>query len=323
VLVEFGKPVEISDEMMELYAKDRRAAYTEVLQIVEKRLRSVTIQAPDLQTLQAILIGRRIYQPDHIELTADKYLELNRRFTETYIHFKDEPRIQHVLSKTLEYRDKLRIWGLHDSQVTALPPLSTVDRYILLLGRVMVLIVMGLLALPGLILNLPVGAIARTLANRHAKQALAASNVKVSGRDVIASYKILVSLVMWPLFHLFYAAYVVRRFGWVWGISSWFVLFPLYAYATIRIFEIGRDVWRSNLPLFLSLLPGGNRYHKQLLVMREEIKVELRALADELGPKMPFWNDRIITQEHFTHSSQLGAGAPPSRVSYVKKDKKK
>ena len=41
VLVEFGKPVEISDEIMELYAKDRRAAYSELLQIVEKRLKSV------------------------------------------------------------------------------------------------------------------------------------------------------------------------------------------------------------------------------------------------------------------------------------------
>jgi len=55
--------------------------------------------------------------------------------------------------------------------------------------------------------------------------------------------------------------------------------------------------------------------------MREEIKVELRALADELGPKMPFWNDRIITEEHFQHSQ--GSTGPPSRVSYVKKDKKK
>jgi glycerol-3-phosphate O-acyltransferase/dihydroxyacetone phosphate acyltransferase len=320
VLVEYGKPVVISDELMELYSKDRRAAYTELVGIVEKRLKSVTIGAPDLQTLQAILIGRRIYQPENIELTADKYLEVNRRFTETYLHFQHEPRVQKVMQKTLEYRDKLRVWGLHDSQVTALPPLSSVDRYILLLGRIVVLALLGILALPGIILNLPVGIAARTLANRHAKQALAASNVKVSGRDVVASYKILVSMVMWPLVHSFYAAWVVHHYGWKWGISSWFVLFPLYAYATIRIFEIGRNLWMSNLPLFLSLLPGGDRYHKQLLAMREEIKVELRALADEFGPKMPFWNARIITDEHFQSNTSHSV---PSRVSYVKKDKKK
>lgn len=130
VLVEFGKPVEVSDELMDLYDKDKRAACSELLQLVEKRMKAVcltihsfiitiiyisikvTVLAPDLQTLQAILIGRRIYQPEHVEyalsffktcllllliricrLTADKYLELNRRFTETYVHFKDEPRV--------------------------------------------------------------------------------------------------------------------------------------------------------------------------------------------------------------------------------------
>lgn len=322
VLVEYGKPVEVSDELMELYEKDKRAACSELLQMVEKRMKAVTVLAPDLQTLQAILIGRRIYQPDRVELTADKYLELNRRFTETYLHFKDEPRVQRVLEKTLEYKEKLHIWGLHDYQVSALPPLSTGDRYILLLGRVIVLALLGMLALPGIILNLPVGIAARTLAHRHAKQALAASNVKVSGRDVISSYKILVAMVLWPLIHMFYAAVVVYMAGWKWGIISWFVLFPLYAYSTVRIFEIGMDLWRANLPLFLSLLPGGDKYHKQLLVMREDIKNKLKTLAEELGPKMPFWNDRILTDAVFLSSSSSGP-APPSRVSYVKKDKKK
>lgn len=102
------------------------------------------------------------------------------------------------MEKTLEYKEKLHIWGLHDYQVTALPPLSTGDRYsntlflktikkiitllfryILLMGRVVVLALLTILALPGIILNLPVGFAARTLAHRHAKQALAASNVKV------------------------------------------------------------------------------------------------------------------------------------------------
>ena len=83
----------------------------------------------------------------------------------------------------------------------------------------MVLAILGVLALPGVILNLPVGLAARTLANRHAKQALAASNVKVAGRDVVASYKILVSMVMWPLVHAFYGAWVVKHYGWMWGVS--------------------------------------------------------------------------------------------------------
>lgn len=41
VLVEFGKPIEVTEEMMELYAKDRREAYAALLKVVEQRLKGV------------------------------------------------------------------------------------------------------------------------------------------------------------------------------------------------------------------------------------------------------------------------------------------
>lgn len=41
VLVEYGKPVEVTDELMDLYEKDKRAACSELLQLVEKRMKSV------------------------------------------------------------------------------------------------------------------------------------------------------------------------------------------------------------------------------------------------------------------------------------------
>jgi len=323
VLVEFGKPIEVTDEILELYAKDRREAYASLLKVVEQRMKSVTILAPDLQTLQAILMCRRLYQPDHVEVTADKYLEVNRRFIDAYVHFQSEPQIQEVKNKALEYIDKLKVWGLHDHQVVTLPPYSKADRYILLIGRFSVLATLVLLALPGLVLNLPVGAAARTLALRHAKQALAGSNVKISGRDVIASYKILVTMVLWPLTHLFYTAIVVYMYGWRWGILSWFVLFPLIAYASVRIVEVGREMWEQNLLLSLSLFPGGDKYHKELLVMREELQKAVRSLTNELGPKLPYWKDRIFTEDQFQPSSSSYPSSPPSRVSYVKKGRKK
>jgi glycerol-3-phosphate O-acyltransferase/dihydroxyacetone phosphate acyltransferase len=41
VLVEFGKPIEVTEDLMELYNKDRREAYAALLKIVEQRLKSV------------------------------------------------------------------------------------------------------------------------------------------------------------------------------------------------------------------------------------------------------------------------------------------
>lgn len=96
-----------------------------------------------MQTLQAILISRRIYQPEGVEyvllefrfysnracrMTADKYLELNRRFVESYLNFQHEPQVQAVMKKALAYLAKLHTWGLRDQQVVTLPPLSTGDR---------------------------------------------------------------------------------------------------------------------------------------------------------------------------------------------------
>jgi glycerol-3-phosphate O-acyltransferase / dihydroxyacetone phosphate acyltransferase len=53
VLVEFGKPVEVTDEMMELYSRDKRAACADLLQVVEKRLKAVC-HLPPLTPLSLI-----------------------------------------------------------------------------------------------------------------------------------------------------------------------------------------------------------------------------------------------------------------------------
>lgn len=47
-----------------------------------------------------------------------------------------------------------------------------------------------MLAAPGYLLNFPIVAIAKFVAIRQARIALAGSTVKVAGRDVMASYKV-------------------------------------------------------------------------------------------------------------------------------------
>jgi len=50
------------------------------------------------------------------------------------------------------------------------------------------------LSFPGLLLNAPIGGIAKLLALREAKKSQASSDVKIEGRDVIASYKVRIPL---------------------------------------------------------------------------------------------------------------------------------
>jgi hypothetical protein len=60
---------------------------------------------------------RRLYKTPGQHLTLGQVVELNRRFLEGYVHFKDEPRIQKLGSDVLKYNRLVRDLGLRDHQV--------------------------------------------------------------------------------------------------------------------------------------------------------------------------------------------------------------
>ncbi|CAJ0755706.1 326_t:CDS:2 [Entrophospora sp. SA101] len=68
----------------------------------------------------------------------------------------------------------------------------------LLIYRIIVLTIWIILGLPGFILNLPLIIIARVISAKKAKEAVESSSVKVAGRDVLATWKLLVALVVTP-----------------------------------------------------------------------------------------------------------------------------
>lgn len=53
-------------------------------------------------------------------------------------------------------------------------------------------------ALPGYIMTIPISLLLNTYTERERQKALANSKVKLSGKDVIASYKILASIMIVP-----------------------------------------------------------------------------------------------------------------------------
>jgi glycerol-3-phosphate O-acyltransferase/dihydroxyacetone phosphate acyltransferase len=82
-------------------------------------------------------------------------------------------------------------------------------------------------------------------------EALKASTVKIAGRDVLATWKLMVALVLTPMMYTFYsvlaAVLVPLRYpslsrGFVYLIM-WIIL-PVVAYAAIRFGENGADVYR-------------------------------------------------------------------------------
>lgn len=86
----------------------------------------------------------------------------------------------------------------------------------------------------------------------HHIEALAASTVKVAGRDVIATWKILISLGLAPLLYAFYAilaTILAKKYGLPlkWRIATPFLFTsaaPFIGYAALKFGEAGMDVFK-------------------------------------------------------------------------------
>jgi len=132
------------------------------------------------------------------------------------------------------------------------------------------------------------------ISRKKAREALAASTVKVAGRDVLGSWKVLISLGAAPLLYglyAFIATAVMIRAGAPLKYRLWtpFIVvsaLPFIGYAALKFGEAGMDVLKSLRPLIVSLAPGQARTLSRLKVMREELASELAASINEFGPKM-------------------------------------
>ncbi len=298
-VVEFGAPLDMPDEMVTLFAQGgdgKKQAVGQMMDIVFDGLKSVTVRAPDYETLMFIQAGRRLYTPPGQHVGLGQVVELNRRFIMGYLKFKDEPRVQKVKNDVMRYNVKLRYAGLKDHQVERATRAGW--KSLGLLGyRIGLLGLWGGLALPGVVMNSPIFILAKFISIRKAKEALAASQVKLKGRDVLATWKVLVSMVVAPILYTFYAGlatYYAHKYQLPFKHQ---LLMPLYAmaaqpaiaYSTLKFGEVGIDIYKSLPPLFVSLLPGNHKVIKDLQRTRAELATEIHSVIEEFAPKL--WED--------------------------------
>ncbi|KAF9993126.1 hypothetical protein BGZ80_008722 [Entomortierella chlamydospora] len=304
-VVEFGEPLTVPPELIEMYKKggtEKREACGKLLDTIYDALRGVTLNAPDYETLMVIQAARRLYKPTHRKLQISQVVELNRRFVAGYMHFKDNPKVIEAKEKVMHYNTQLRYHGLRDYQVN----IRTTRRHAigLLISRVIQMIFLSFLALPGTLMNLPVAIVARVISNKKAKEALAASTVKIAGRDVLATWKLLVALGLMPILYFSYSVmvfiycgrfdiYMSTRLLIAW--AAW-ALIPFVTYASIRFGEQGFDILKSIRPLFLSIIPGEESTIDDLRNSRAELKKTVTNLINELAPEIypDFDSTRIL-----------------------------
>ncbi|PLW09230.1 hypothetical protein PCANC_22696 [Puccinia coronata f. sp. avenae] len=304
-VVEFGTPIEIPQELVKEFEKGddhKKAAIGKVMELVYDGLKSVTVQAPDYDTLQVIQAARRLYRPPDRHVSLSTVVELNKRFITGYLRYKDEPRVMALKSRTLEYNKSISYLGLKDHQV------EKVNRpwwksLILLCFRAGLVTGWGVLALPGVILNSPMFICASIVSRKKAREALAASSVKIAGRDVLATWKVLVSLGLAPPLYIIYVAVAIwlavkndfsRKYV-MWIPMGMLFALPSIGYSALKFGEVGMDVYKSLRPLLLSLLGDQNQLER-VRKMRSELQAELHSVIEEYAPKI--WENFEQTRIH-------------------------
>ncbi|KAF8544920.1 hypothetical protein BDD12DRAFT_872351 [Trichophaea hybrida] len=309
-VIEFGTPIEVPKELVEQYrAGEKREAVRSLLELIYNGLLAVTVTSPDYDTLMVIQAVRRLYKPTHKKLPLPTVVELNRRLVTGYTHYKDDPRIIQLRASVTEYNRQLRLLNLRDHQVEY-AKFSIIKVIITLIYRTVKLLILGLGALPGFILFLPVFVATKIISIRKAKEALKGSTVKIQGRDVIATWKLLVALAFAPVCYNFYVVLFCwwtakhRFYGLMpdWmptigvAIVGW-VLFPAITFAALRFGEIGMDIAKSLRPLILSLNPTSANTLVKLRERRAQLSEDVTRLINDLGPELfpDFEAGRVIT----------------------------
>ena len=255
-------------------------------------------------------------------------VELNRRLVKGYTHYKDDPRIVNLKKSVNAYNKKLWLLGVRDHQVEY-ARFSPIEVIFTLFYRCGKLLVLAIGTIPGLWLFAPVFVASKMISLKKSREALAASTVKLQGRDVMATWKLLVSMALAPSLYVFYTAiltywtYRNRVQGYVpnW-VPLWFIpipsitIFIMFTFAALRFGEIGMDIFKSLRPLVLSLNPSSANTLVKLRKEREVLSHEVTEVINTLGPEMfdDFDSTRIVADPFRDYGAFKDNGSPRPRT---------
>eukprot|EP00929_Paragymnodinium_shiwhaense_P016846 TRINITY_DN1254_c0_g1_i1.p1 TRINITY_DN1254_c0_g1~~TRINITY_DN1254_c0_g1_i1.p1 ORF type:complete len:688 (-),score=131.68 TRINITY_DN1254_c0_g1_i1:337-2400(-) len=358
VVVEFGAPIHIPQEVHLKYETDKRGATADLLELVTSGMRSVIVPVPDYKTLQKVYMMRRLFAPDNERLSASEIMDLNRRFAvgarriielrrdsqegpgsptgkEDEDHQKaalgseDLQALGEVEQQMDEYMHSLKRLGLRDHQVRQIPFWTFGD----LCARVLYFtMTMGLGIVPHIMFNLPVIMIARKFAATEQAKALKASTVKLAARDVVMSYKIIYVLVLVPLEFIVYGS-LLFKFTQLWMTTKILLLAscPFFAFLAMKASEQGIREAKNIYPLLrhIGSMSGLTKTEqdmlpKQRIALQKEVRKAVKkygpALGDLYSAKTVDWNKEMSKLNRSLSNAELMQGLLEKSGSPARKE---
>lgn len=276
-VLEYGEPIVVDGKYGEMYKNSPRETVSKLLKKITNSLFSVTENAPDYDTLMVIQAARRLYQPVKVRLPLPAIVEINRRLLFGYSKFKDDPRIIHLKKLVYDYNRKLDSVGLKDHQVMQLKTtkLEALRCFVTLIVRLIKFSVFAILSLPGSILFTPIFIICRVYSEKKAKEGLKKSLVKIKGTDLLATWKLIVALILAPILYVTYSILLIilarkQHYCRIWVPSNnafiqfvyFYALLVFTTYSSLKTGEIGVDLFKSLRPLLFLLFTPVRRSKK-------------------------------------------------------------
>ncbi|KAL7069198.1 putative glycerol-3-phosphate acyltransferase protein [Cryptosporidium serpentis] len=304
-VVEIGQPIPVTVELAQEYESNPSDAVKKLLDTVEKGMKSVFVSARDYTTLTCIRLCVQLYAPDRTTLSQDNYYHLHQLFSQFFWVLSDDIELEELRKELCEYEDMINQYGVPDNEVWQLrqPVTAAMTLIITKFFLLILVIIIGGSFFP---LWAPIRYIPALLAERHRKKALAGSNVKIRGTDVLASYRILVIIALLPTITLLYAILSSILFfpksSLIWKImctSFICTLLPPLFYASRRSFERILPLARNIRTLFYVVLSNINYLRgteRNLLHTRIKLQQKIREMVYTKGPQVsPTFVDKFST----------------------------
>ena len=271
-LVNVGLPVELAGAR-ERYREEPREAVLELTERVRGALEAVTLNFPSWDEARLIERAAEIFDRPTTELPAEQPLHeaftARQAFTEGYAELLQRcPEEVHRLVEAVQiYDQRLEDLRLEDEQVAANYPASGVLRFV---TKSLFLL---LLRLPLAALGTVIHFVPFHLASRVARW-------RVETDDVLSTYKILASMVFYPLTWIALATVGGVYLGWPAGLAL-LIVSPLSGILALRYHERHGHFLRQARAFLL--LKSGRRGVEDLRPLRERVLEGVRELVAVVG----------------------------------------
>lgn len=283
-LIEFGEAIAIDDDWVRQFRADERAAAHALTDHLADSLKAVTLNAPDWSTLRFIQAARRLYKPASAKLAPSDYVELNRRFLAAYIDTADEADTIAIRGEVEDYQARLDALGLKDYQLRS--TISVGKAFRRLVGRSFSMMLLLPLAIPGVLLHLPVGSLAAFVGERFSYE-----------EDDVATLKVFATMALLPVLYLIVALIVGKYFGALWAVATVIGLIVSFS-ASVWVIE-------AEATLLTSLVSILRRTRlrteiEDLHIIRAQLVEKIRGMADQYSDEA---KPRLFSSEDFATST--------------------